>query len=265
MSDNPGMRCYPNTKGAPRQAFYVLTELDDQLVNGKVLEPGPGIAITVVGDQVIVENTGGGGGGSTLSTYITKDDETSNLPNSFRLVAGPGVSITYGTNTVTFSAVAGTQSFLTAVAEASLTGSRQVLVVPPLDITDAGAGAGFTISIIPGSDFQVLGVASGVVSFLHGTELGTASHTGGGIVNLTDESEGVHLFDCTDGSYTVNLPPAGGCVNKTYLFKKMDSSLNTVTIVGDSGETIDDEVNIILTLRREAYHIRSISTQWILF
>jgi len=66
------------------------------------------------------------------------------------------------------------------------------------------------------------------------------------------------LCDCSSGAITINLPAANTCSGKIYNIKKIDSSVNTVTIDGDGSETIDDELtqtivnqNTILTLQSD--------------
>lgn len=257
---------YPEGRFGNNGAFYVLTQADSSLENGKVLEPGPGIAITVIGDEVIIENTGSGGGGSSLSTYITRNDETGNLPNSYRLVNGPGVNIVYGTNTVTFSAVANTQSFLTALNESStLTGSRQIVFQPPLDINDGGAGNQYVVSLLTGQEYQVLGTASSASTYMYGADLGYEEWIGSGIVTLSASSPSVNTFRCTTGTFNVYLPPASTCLNKTFIIKKMDlNESNPIVLITDGADLIDDGLLTQINAPYMSVSLRSIGSGFIL-
>lgn len=90
---------------APDDAEYVLGESNQDIPNGLVLLPGPGIQIQQGPGTITITNIGGGD--TADQTYWTADDETSTLPNSFRVLAGSNVSLTYGAGTVTISASGG--------------------------------------------------------------------------------------------------------------------------------------------------------------
>lgn len=47
---------------------------------------------------------GGGGGGILNQSFITVNNDTATLPNSFRLIAGDNITLTLGVNTITISA-----------------------------------------------------------------------------------------------------------------------------------------------------------------
>ena len=68
------------------------------------------------------------------------------------------------------------------------------------------------------------------------------------------------LCDCTLNSITINLPAA--IDGQQYVIKKIDSSINTVTIDGDSSETIDGALTKILTTQYECVTIVSDGTNW---
>lgn len=257
-----GIYGYPRNRSAPGDADYVVTSLSPDLVNAKLLEPGIGIAITVIGNSVIVENTGGSGGAPSTASFITRNDETVNMPNSYRIIQGPGVGITYVGNTVTFTGLASDQSFITASTETSLPGDRALTVVAPLSAVDGGAGNNFTINLNGGQEYQALGTTSGSPTWIYGADLGLASHSGGGSVVLSASSESVHVFDATAGNYTVTLPGAATCLNKTFVFKKMDVTTNIITL--QSADLIDGQVSASLVIPYQAYSIRSIGSTFII-
>ena len=68
------------------------------------------------------------------------------------------------------------------------------------------------------------------------------------------------LCDCTLNSITINLPAA--IDGQQYVIKKVDSSINTVTIDGDSSETIDGALTKTLTTQYECVTIVSDGTNW---
>ena len=47
------------------------------------------------------------------------------------------------------------------------------------------------------------------------------------------------LVDATEGAITITLPKVSECSGRWYTIKKIDASVNVVTIDGDGGETID--------------------------
>lgn len=69
--------------GGDLTAFYVLTQSDSNLANGKIISPGTGITVSVVGDQVFVSATGsGGGGGGVVSVGMVVPTEFSVSPST---------------------------------------------------------------------------------------------------------------------------------------------------------------------------------------
>jgi len=92
------------------------------------------------------------------------------------------------------------------------------------------------------------------------TSLGIGSFSGGGggggsdlwtVATTTDASytagtsdERVILADCSSNNVTVNLPAANSSSGEFYHIKKIDSSVNIVTIDGNGAETIDGEESI---------------------
>jgi len=92
---------------APDDAQYVLTAADADLINGKLLIPGPGVTIMVSSGNVTISATPAP---LTTPTYITRDDESYQLPNSFKLVVGTGLAVTYSTNSLLLTATGGGSS-----------------------------------------------------------------------------------------------------------------------------------------------------------
>lgn len=88
---------------APDDAEFVLTEPNQDLPNAKELIAGTGISITVGADTVTIS-----GDGSSAQTYITANDETSTLPNSFQVVEGSNVTLDYvGSQLIISASVSG--------------------------------------------------------------------------------------------------------------------------------------------------------------
>ncbi|MCW1926340.1 SGNH/GDSL hydrolase family protein [Luteolibacter arcticus] len=72
------------------------------------------------------------------------------------------------------------------------------------------------------------------------------------------------LGNASGGAFSFVLPPANatGMPGRIYVFKKIDSSLNAVTIDGAGSETIDGSLTIRLNSRWERAQIQSNGTAW---
>ena len=70
------------------------------------------------------------------------------------------------------------------------------------------------------------------------------------------------LCDTTSGSIIVTLYTAVGNAGKELDIKKIDSSVNTVTIDGDGSETIDDITTQVISTQYVNISIVSDGTEW---
>lgn len=72
------------------------------------------------------------------------------------------------------------------------------------------------------------------------------------------------FIDCNanSASFTVTLPTAVGISGKAYIFKKSDSSVNTVTIDGSGSETIDGSTTKVLYKQYDTIVIVSNGADW---
>jgi hypothetical protein len=70
------------------------------------------------------------------------------------------------------------------------------------------------------------------------------------------------LADATSNNLIVSLPTASGISGRVYYFKKIDNTVNTVTIDGNGAETIDGVANYILSLQYEFVQIVSDGSNW---
>lgn len=82
--------------------------------------------------------------------------------------------------------------------------------------------------------------------FLPRTKSVTASAT----ANTTDN---VYLADATSASLTITLPDAIINKDQIVVVKKVDTSVNTVTIDGNGAQTIDGAATVVLSTQ---YHFR---------
>lgn len=71
------------------------------------------------------------------------------------------------------------------------------------------------------------------------------------------------LADATSGAITVNLPPApGDNENRMIAVKKVDSSVNAVTVDGDLSETIDGATTYVLASQFDVVMVVSDGSNW---
>lgn len=80
--------------------------------------------------------------------------------------------------------------------------------------------------------------------------------------SVVDEFTRTVVSNVAGASITITLPTAASAKWRKYIFKKIDSSVNTVTIDADGAETIDGALTFVLTVQYQAIEIQSDGTQW---
>ena len=98
----------------------------------------------------------------------------------------------------------------------------------------------------------------------------TLAITGGFTANLVTKTENhtatasdyTILCNSTGGSFTVTLPAAASHTRRIYHIKKIDSSANTITIDGNSSETVDGGTTAIISIQNESLTIQSNGSNW---
>lgn len=228
---------YPESGGGDTTAEYVLTQAASSLVNGKLLTPGPGIAIVVASGLVTI---------STAVDYtpndltmITRVDERVDLPNSVRLVQGSNVTLNYnaGAGTLAISSSAGggagLETYFTVNTEPGLVNARRLLFGNNLATSDGGAGLDYTSNVAA-------------------TSIDTA-----GTYNLTGSSKQVRFADASSGDVVYNLPASSSNGDKLFTIKRIDNSGNNVTINRAGGDTIDGQTAISLIQQYEAHNVQA--------
>jgi hypothetical protein len=68
--------------------------------------------------------------------------------------------------------------------------------------------------------------------------------------------------DASGANRTITLPAASGCTGRVYIIKKIDATVNTVTIDGDTSETIDGATTVVISAQYQSYTIQSNGTSW---
>jgi hypothetical protein len=73
------------------------------------------------------------------------------------------------------------------------------------------------------------------------------------------------LVNASGGARTITLPDATTCAGRQYVIKKIDSSTDAVTIVPQSGQTIDGQASISINTQYDYRRVVSDGTNWYLF
>lgn len=75
-------------------------------------------------------------------------------------------------------------------------------------------------------------------------------------------SDHILNVNANSGAVVINLPTAASAAGKTYIVKKIDASVNTVTIDGNGSETIDGATTKVLSVQYASYTIYSNGMEW---
>lgn len=70
------------------------------------------------------------------------------------------------------------------------------------------------------------------------------------------------LVDATSGAVTATLPTAAVKEGSQVIVKKIDASVNAVTVEGNGAETIDGALNVSLPAQYDSVTLASDGTQW---
>ena len=87
--------------------------------------------------------------------------------------------------------------------------------------------------------------------------------TGDIIINNVIGETLILLADATSGNITVTLGTAASLKNKNIQVKKMDATINIVTIDPDDSETIDDALTLVINTQYDAPKVYSDGTEWV--
>jgi len=100
---------------------------------------------------------------------------------------------------------------------------------------------------------------TGNVRMLFGTR--TAIQTRSASYTATKNDDTI-LCSASGASMTITLPPVSGLIGARLTIKKIDSSANTVTIDGNSAETIDGAATKVLSTQWSTATLQSDGTAW---
>lgn len=92
--------------------------------------------------------------------------------------------------------------------------------------------------------------------------LSAAVRTVTGVATVVILSDYILLGDASSADVTITLPSAASLEGRTLIIKKIDSTLNTVTIAADAGETIDGAATQVIYTQYTSRTIVSDGTEW---
>jgi hypothetical protein len=119
-------------------------------------------------------------------------------------------------------------------------------------ITETGA-ANFNIY----DDISLSSTILGAKTLVNGENLQTVA-----VDTVLDVNHRTVNVDASLAARTITLPTAASAKNRKYIVKKIDASLNTVTIDPSGAETIDGAALFVLTVQYQSIEFQSDGTAW---
>ncbi len=112
-----------------------------------------------------------------------------------------------------------------------------------------------------GSIDQVLTVASGIPAW-EDAKTGFIDSVITAIEHILAADDATILADASTSAINVTLPPANTKKDVSYRIKKIDSSMNAVTVVPNGADLIDGNPNMVISYRNSALDIVSNGSSW---
>jgi hypothetical protein len=266
--------------------------VDRLQVNGGVTASGTLTAATIVksggtSSQFLMADgstsLGGGGTFSGTTNYVPKFTSSSAIGNSQIIDDGNNLCLRTTTSTYPVNINLGANSgigFYQDGTSSSIIGTNQDLSSTNfLSIKGAGievSGSGSTnVSLMTNSNNRLQVLSSGRV--LLGATLPTdntvdALQVNGSISGIGMKQAYVtktgaytatnadYVIDCTSGTFTVTLPASSGRTGRILIIK--NSGAGTITVDGNSSETIDGAATVTLSVQYATIQIMSDGTNW---
>lgn len=202
--------------------------------------------------------------GTQLATAIVAlivDSAPGTLDTLNELAAALGDDPNFAATTAT--ALAGKQALNTLLTAISGLGANGLVAR-----TGSGAAAARTvtgtaaqIAVADGDGVAGNPVLSLVQGLLFPGAIGVA-RLGISSARTLDHTDCLVRCDATGGAFTVTLPAAAAAPGRAYIVRKVDASVNAVTVDGDASEQIDGGAGVSLTTQYATALVISNGTGW---
>lgn len=96
-----------------------------------------------------------------------------------------------------------------------------------------------------------------------GTAVQTVTRVTADLILTT--SHVVLFCDTTSGNILLTLPATSSNQGRAYEITKIDATRNTVTIVGNGSDTVQNAVKAVIKRKDEAFKLRAEDTNWYIF
>jgi hypothetical protein len=176
---------------------------------------------------------GGGGGAPSTATFVTEANETGSLPNSFRLAAGAGISLTPAANVLTVAAGATLAASVHNSVNQSINSGAAITTALSFDTADFDTGAP--------TPFFNAGTPTVLTAPVTGLYLVTACAAWGAVASSLTA-----IFFIKNGNFSAlfgdSAIPGTGATNAnslTMLLSLVAGDTVSVAVFQDSGGAID--------------------------
>lgn len=167
---------------------------------------------------------------------------------------------TYGNAAAVATITVDAQGRLTNAANTSISiaPSQINAAIPNSGLANSSATLGNT-TITLGSTVTTVGNLTVSNLTIQGQTQAYIAQTSSYNITLFDN---VIAADATSASFAVTLPTAVGITGKIYTIKKIDSSVNTVTVATTSAQTIDGAASEVLSYQYDGITVQSNGANW---
>lgn len=213
------------------------------------------IGINLSNSNVWLSTTAVSTSGTAIPFYLERTTASSNIGIEFRNPSGSW----YAGQTSAGAYAIGIAAAINASPYFQLTTANGLKVQNATLTAVASGTAGTDSLLVKATDNTVKKISATYYSTgltqVGSTTLKTANYT-------ATTSDFTIRFDCTSGNLTNTLPAAASVTGRVYNIKKVDASINILTIDANGIETIDGALTLVITMQYGNVNIQSNGTSW---